>query len=326
MAREMARNAERYPLHEMGVVNSPASRVHPARHRHHAHDQPGAAGDAWSRALRDGELWAMPDTLIGTDSHTPMVNGIGVLGWGVGGLEAESVMLGMPVMMRIPEVVGVRLAGRLRTASPRPTLPSTSRTACARQLRRALRRILRPRRRHAFRRRAFHHRQHGARIWLVDRLFPGRRATLDYLRQTGPLRSAHRPGGKLRAGDRACGSIPPPSRATPGRRVDLGTVFSLAVRPAPPAGSARPRRGPRSLAAGIAFGGTAVQQHPGHAGRHRRDHQLHQHLRSAPADRGRPARPQGARARPQAARLGQDLLLRRVAHRRADAEARGAAR
>jgi aconitate hydratase len=59
------------------------------------------------------ELWAMPDTLIGTDSHTPMVNGIGVLGWGVGGLEAESVMLGMPVMMRIPEVVGVRLAGRL---------------------------------------------------------------------------------------------------------------------------------------------------------------------------------------------------------------------
>ena len=56
----------------------------------------------------------MPDTLIGTDSHTPMINGIGVLAWGVGGLEAESVMFGMPVMLRVPEVVGVRLTGALR--------------------------------------------------------------------------------------------------------------------------------------------------------------------------------------------------------------------
>src|SRR3546814_4608774 len=63
---------------------------------------------------RDGECWALPDTLIGTDSHTPMVGGIGVLGWGVGGLEAESAMLGAPVMLRVPEVVGVRLTGRLR--------------------------------------------------------------------------------------------------------------------------------------------------------------------------------------------------------------------
>ncbi|MEH3148625.1 MAG: aconitate hydratase AcnA [Methylobacterium frigidaeris] len=63
---------------------------------------------------RGGALWAVPDTLIGTDSHTPMINGIGVVAWGVGGLEAESVMFGMPVMMRVPEVVGVRLTGRLR--------------------------------------------------------------------------------------------------------------------------------------------------------------------------------------------------------------------
>ena len=62
-------------------------------------------------ATRDG--WMMPDTLIGTDSHTPMINGIGVLGWGVGGIEAESVFFGMPVMLRVPEVVGVRLTGRL---------------------------------------------------------------------------------------------------------------------------------------------------------------------------------------------------------------------
>ncbi len=64
--------------------------------------------------VRDGVVWAVPDTLIGTDSHTPMINGIGVVAWGVGGLEAESVILGMPTMMRVPEVVGVRLTGRLR--------------------------------------------------------------------------------------------------------------------------------------------------------------------------------------------------------------------
>ncbi len=56
---------------------------------------------------------AYPDTLVGTDSHTTMVNGLGVLGWGVGGIEAEAAMLGQPVSMRIPEVVGFRLTGRL---------------------------------------------------------------------------------------------------------------------------------------------------------------------------------------------------------------------
>jgi aconitate hydratase len=63
---------------------------------------------------RDGEAWAVPDTLIGTDSHTPMINGIGVLGWGVGGLEAQTVMFGMPTMLRIPDVIGVKLAGALQ--------------------------------------------------------------------------------------------------------------------------------------------------------------------------------------------------------------------
>lgn len=62
----------------------------------------------------DGEKWVVPDTLIGTDSHTTMINGIGVLGWGVGGLEAETVMFGMPVMIRIPEVIGVYLTGKLK--------------------------------------------------------------------------------------------------------------------------------------------------------------------------------------------------------------------
>src|SRR5829696_1426736 len=67
---------------------------------------------------RSGELpQAYPDTLVGTDSHTPMINGLGVLGWGVGGIEAEAAMLGQPVSMLIPEVIGFRLEGELPEGS-----------------------------------------------------------------------------------------------------------------------------------------------------------------------------------------------------------------
>ncbi|HAT8620814.1 aconitate hydratase AcnA [Legionella pneumophila serogroup 1] len=62
----------------------------------------------------DGQLYAYPDTLVGTDSHTTMINGLGVLGWGVGGIEAEAAMLGQPVSMLIPEVIGFKLSGKLK--------------------------------------------------------------------------------------------------------------------------------------------------------------------------------------------------------------------
>ncbi|HKJ57680.1 MAG TPA: aconitate hydratase [Halobacteriales archaeon] len=62
---------------------------------------------------QDGENWLLPDTLVGTDSHTPMIGGIGVVGWGVGGIEAEAAMLGQPITMKLPEVVGVKLEGEL---------------------------------------------------------------------------------------------------------------------------------------------------------------------------------------------------------------------
>jgi len=62
----------------------------------------------------DGQVYAYPDTLVGTDSHTTMINGLGVLGWGVGGIEAEAAMLGQPVSMLIPQVVGYKLTGKLR--------------------------------------------------------------------------------------------------------------------------------------------------------------------------------------------------------------------
>jgi aconitate hydratase len=62
----------------------------------------------------DGKVFAYPDTLVGTDSHTTMVNGLGVLGWGVGGIEAEAAMLGQPVSMLVPQVVGFKLTGKLK--------------------------------------------------------------------------------------------------------------------------------------------------------------------------------------------------------------------
>lgn len=61
-----------------------------------------------------GESWLFPDTLVGTDSHTTMINGLGVVGWGVGGIEAEAAMLGQPISMLLPQVIGFRLSGALR--------------------------------------------------------------------------------------------------------------------------------------------------------------------------------------------------------------------
>ena len=66
----------------------------------------------WTAAEGNRQL-AFPDTLVGTDSHTTMINGLGVLGWGVGGIEAEAAMLGQPISMLIPEVVGFKLTGQL---------------------------------------------------------------------------------------------------------------------------------------------------------------------------------------------------------------------
>jgi aconitate hydratase len=114
MAREMERNAERYSFMKWAsdvldnfTIHPPGTGIMHTINLERLATVVGAQD-------RDGTRWAIPDTLIGTDSHTPMVNGVGVLGWGVGGLEAESVMFGMPVMMRVPDVVGVKLTGQLR--------------------------------------------------------------------------------------------------------------------------------------------------------------------------------------------------------------------
>ena len=68
----------------------------------------------WTETTDEGKIIAYPDTLVGTDSHTTMINGLSVLGWGVGGIEAEAAMLGQPVSMTVPDVIGFKLTGRLK--------------------------------------------------------------------------------------------------------------------------------------------------------------------------------------------------------------------
>ena len=145
-----------------------------ARHRHRA---PGESRIPGQRGLhkRKNRLQAYPDTLVGTDSHTTMINGLGVVGWGVGGIEAEACMLGQPVSMLLPEVVGFKLDGKLPEGATATDLVLTVTqmlrkkgvvgkfvefygTGCF----------------GALTGRSRHHRQHGAGIWRDDRLLPGR--------------------------------------------------------------------------------------------------------------------------------------------------------
>jgi aconitate hydratase len=107
---EMERNGERYAFLRWGQKAFNNFRVvPPGTGICHQVNLEYLAQVVWT----DGDT-AYPDTLVGTDSHTTMVNGLGVLGWGVGGIEAEAVMLGQPVSMLIPEVVGFKLTGKMR--------------------------------------------------------------------------------------------------------------------------------------------------------------------------------------------------------------------
>jgi aconitate hydratase len=115
--RELERNRERYAFLRWGqtafegfrVVPPDTGIVHQVNLEYLARV---VMAERWR-----GETWAFPDTLVGTDSHTTMVNGLGVLGWGVGGIEAEAAMLGQPISMLVPQVLGFRLRGRLREGS-----------------------------------------------------------------------------------------------------------------------------------------------------------------------------------------------------------------
>ena len=114
VAIEMERNRERYEFLRWGQEAFDNFRVvPPGTGICHQVNLEYLGKTVWTKDV-DGKTFAYPDTLVGTDSHTTMINGLGVLGWGVGGIEAEAAMLGQPVSMLIPEVVGFKLTGKLR--------------------------------------------------------------------------------------------------------------------------------------------------------------------------------------------------------------------
>lgn len=111
--REYERNGERYTFLKWGQQAFDNFRVvPPGTGICHQVNLENLSQTVWTKEI-DGKTIAYPDTLVGTDSHTTMVNGLSVLGWGVGGIEAEAAMLGQPITMLIPEVIGFELTGKL---------------------------------------------------------------------------------------------------------------------------------------------------------------------------------------------------------------------
>lgn len=114
LAKEYERNGERFAFLRWCSSSFDGVRIVPPgkgiMHQIHLEH----IGQVVWQETRDGQTFAIPDTCVGTDSHTPMINGLGVLGWGVGGIEAEAVMVGKPVAMALPEVIGFEVKGHLR--------------------------------------------------------------------------------------------------------------------------------------------------------------------------------------------------------------------
>ena len=132
--REMERNGERYALlrwaqqafTNFSVVPPGTGIVHQVNLEYLASVVRRERRNGGTAERRNEEWVVYPDTLVGTDSHTTMINGLGVVGWGVGGIEAEAVMLGQPYFMALPEVVGMRLSGRLPTGATATDLVLTA--------------------------------------------------------------------------------------------------------------------------------------------------------------------------------------------------------
>ena len=187
-----------------------------------------------------GRAWRYPDTCVGTDSHTTMVNGLGVLGWGVGGIEAEAAMLGQPVSMLIPRVVGFKLSGQLPDGRhrDRPRADDHRDAAQARR-RRQVRRVLRRRRRRRAAGQPRDDRQHEPGVRLHRRDLPDRRGD-------ARLPAAHRPhrgAGRARRGVRQ--GAGPLARRRPHEPVLLRVPRA---RPRPPSCRRSPARSARRTA------------------------------------------------------------------------------
>ena len=341
--REYERNIERYQFLKWGQSAFDNFRVvPPGTGICHQVNLEYLAQTVWTDTDPSGALVAYPDTLVGTDSHTTMVNGLAVLGWGVGGIEAEAAMLGQPVSMLIPEVVGFKLTGKMvegTTATDlvlkvvadaaqegRGRASSSSSTATGLDhlplADRATIGNMAP--------------EYGATCGF----FPIDDETLRYLRQTGRDEDADRAGRGLCQGQRHVAraglraglhrhAAPRHGRDRPGdRRAEAAAGLHAAQRRGPRllqdgrrlprhrrldrrptrwrprAAASSPRR--RDVAQDRGGRGRGLH-HPRRLGGDRGDHLLHQHLEPLRDDRRRPRRAQGARARAEPQAVGQDL-------------------
>ena len=274
---------------------------------------------------QNGEMVAFPDSLVGTDSHTTMVNGLGVFGWGVGGIEAEAAMLGQPLSMLIPAVVGFKLHGRLPKAPPRPTSSSRSRKSCARKASsenssnftapdfRASRFPTAPR--------SPTWRRSTARRWAFSRSMRKRSRTCASPRAAKIKCASSKPTRK----NRDCSAptrrptqfLRPPRTRSRHRRPHDGRTEAPAGQRSADAGEIGVREIARRAAAQARQ--RAEQRRPLRTGRwlrrDRRDHQLHEHVESFADARRGPAREESRRARAHHSAVGENEFRARLESR-----------
>ena len=238
--KEFERNQERYEFLKWGQTAFDNFRV-----------VPPATGivhqvnlEYLARVVWDDRGVLYPDSLVGTDSHTTMINGLGVVGWGVGGIEAEAVMLGQPIYMLIPEVVGFKLTGKLAEGCTATDLVlRVTEMLRAHGVVGKFVEFFGPGLDDDAARQPRDDREHGARVRRDDGLLPRRSQTIDYMRLTGrddaelveTVEQYYREAGPLarrRAGvDR---------RTRSDLELDMGTVEPSLAGPKRPAGPHRP--------------------------------------------------------------------------------------
>ena len=198
---------------------------------------------------------AYPDTLVGTDSHTTMVNGLGVVGWGVGGIEAEAAMLGQPISMLIPQVLGFRLIGAMLEGATATDLVLTITERLRKHgVRRQVRRVLRPGPRASDDRRSRDARQHVSGVRRDDRDLPDRRDDARLPAPHRPRRRARRSWSRRTRRRRGCSGSPArPIRSTRRRSSSISArVEPSLAGPAAAAGSRVAEAGQEQLPDGAA--------------------------------------------------------------------------
>ena len=244
--REFERNRERYAFLRWGqgafehfaVVPPDTGIVHQVNLEYLARVVFPGSGDcaARERGRRSGPPQAYPDTLVGTDSHTTMVNGLGVLGWGVGGIEAEAAMLGQPMSMLIPQVLGFRLHGAAARGRDRDRPRADRHRDAARARRRGqVRRVLRRRPRRPADRRPRDDRQHVARVRLDLRDLPDRRRDAATTCACPGAPTSRSSSSRPTPASRACGTTSTRGARLLARRSSSTSATSSRASPAPSA-------------------------------------------------------------------------------------------